>query len=155
MLLLISMGVLMAMFGYFTIRLKLHAYLQKRFTYDNYSLFYKWENRVVMGVLSLLAVAFSWNFIQMTPPPLSKWVSVLVLLLVGLACAACHYWRIVKQFWYAVKEPFRKIDKRDLRWRIRSHFQHIRRIAEHQHPSTWAFLQFFSRQYAKVAAWKR
>ena len=150
MLALIGWVILAFLYAWLMVRVRVHTRLMRDWGEERYARFQQWDWKIVNGVLGFLAVLFSYNFIVHRPGDIPTWLAVvIVILLMYLPAALLAYKQLLGPVWELLKEPFRKVDKRDLKYRIRGRLNFIRLTTQVEYPVTAAVLNWIGRLFTR------
>lgn len=150
MLALIGWVILAFLYAWLQVRVRVHTRLMRDWGEERYQRFQQWDWKIVNGVLGFLAVLFSYNFMVNKPEELPTWLAViLVIMLMYMPAALLAYRRLLGPIGDLLKEPFRKLDKRDLKYRIRGRLNFIRLTIQVEYPVTAAILNWITRLFTR------
>lgn len=157
---------LLLSWAYMLNRIGFYGKMRSKLSNISFDTFAKWENRAFNTVLWVIGIGMGINFFRTTQDLLQVWISTFVVGSVVVLGTLYFYKEVSIRLWLVIKEPFRKVDKRDLKWRVIQRLISVRFGLQTYHPGTWAFLVKVGQVYGwtwnllknltgKVVAWTR
>lgn len=134
---------LLLIWAYVINRMDLHDHCRNKLTKSAYHAFYVWEDRVMRVALWVVGIGFAVNFVRITPNGIPVWVSYLMITVILVLFSLIYFDKVMVHLYRAVKEPFRRVDKADLKWRVRGHLVQALDVFRIRHDELWGTFKFF------------
>lgn len=121
-------------------RRRTHKWLAKRWDEERLTRWISKEFKIIQRLLIMIILISSYRFVVYRPEGMPLWFPLSILGTLLLLIAGHHYFGVVQRIWVLMKEPFKKLDKRDLKWRMKMRLSHVTNELKFVHKRTWTIM---------------